>query len=610
MISLAVAQISAQAAELRVPDDHETVAEAVAESHAGDTIRIDAAGYVSPVATTSISIDHDLTILGENGRPVLQQGHPDEGYFKIDAAGITVTLQGLELDGGGATPALRLAQGSLVLRDLVTRDTFSASVPGGAVHVEAVEENSLLVEDSTLTDSATDAATGGVLASLGGSVTLRRTTLARGSAPDEGGLVYSEDTSLLIEDSTLSLGSAGDRGGGVYAVGVGGVTLRRTRLEGNTTQGDRGGAALYNEGPSVLAEDVWFVDNTASLSEGGGAVHHRNGGAVYTRAIFCGNEAPRGGAMRVQGGEVLVNNAVFLDNLSTHEGGSLYLHNGAVTLSHASISSTRGLWSAGTLTVVDSYLADHADQPALAGKDPSDASTSYSAYWNNADGDFVNADDLGHNVFDDSQIPPPPAGGCDPLDLLPPAGSPLIGAGTGRSDIGAFGGPETWLDSDSDTHLSLFDCDDDDPTVYTGAEELPADGVDQDCDGLELCYADEDLDGYGEATLQQSEDIDCDDLGEAEAETDVCPGADDGLDSDSDGVPDGCDPTGPGEDPTDPSGTPTGEPSLDRDLAEPASAEGQVGCGCVTRGAAPSPLWLVLAGLAIRRRARSLSRVR
>ena len=42
-----------------------------------------------------------------------------------------------------------------------------------------------------------------------------------------------------------------------------------------------------------------------------------------------------------------------------------------------------------------------------------------------------------------------------------------------------------------------LDCDDSDATVMPGAEEQLADGVDQDCDQQELCYLDEDLDGYG-----------------------------------------------------------------------------------------------------------------
>ncbi|MBZ0118573.1 MAG: putative metal-binding motif-containing protein, partial [Sandaracinaceae bacterium] len=71
------------------------------------------------------------------------------------------------------------------------------------------------------------------------------------------------------------------------------------------------------------------------------------------------------------------------------------------------------------------------------------------------------------------------------------------------------------------------DCDDSNAAVRPGATEMTGDGVDQDCDGRETCYADADNDGYrpnGTATVA-SADPDCDDPGEArsgEPTTDCC----------------------------------------------------------------------------------------
>ena len=96
------------------------------------------------------------------------------------------------------------------------------------------------------------------------------------------------------------------------------------------------------------------------------------------------------------------------------------------------------------------------------------------------------------------------------------------------------------------------DCNDGMPLINPGVVDATGDGVDSDCSGDELCYADADGDGYrpgdGSAT-EPSTDTDCDDFGEAlgtaptgdcmDTNPDVNPGeaelVDDGVDSDCDG---------------------------------------------------------------------------
>jgi hypothetical protein len=145
-------------------------------------------------------------------------------------------------------------------------------------------------------------------------------------------------------------------------------------------------------------------------------------------------------------------------------------------------------------------------------------------------------------------------------------------------DEGCSGGMETYyLDSDIDTYgdinnwvedtsqppgyvLDSTDCDDSDPDVNPGAEEICGDGIDQDCDGedpacsagkgKEYYYRDADIDGYGDPNdmvIQRNQpegyvnnNVDCDDTdpnvnpGEAE----VCG---DGIDNNCDTqIDEGC----------------------------------------------------------------------
>ena len=99
------------------------------------------------------------------------------------------------------------------------------------------------------------------------------------------------------------------------------------------------------------------------------------------------------------------------------------------------------------------------------------------------------------------------------------------------------------------------DLDDSDGTAYPGATEVVADGIDQDCDGGDLCYEDLDGDGYGTSVTVSSADLDCVDGGESELDSDcddgeagAYPGATeicgDGVDNDCDGTASGCTPSG------------------------------------------------------------------
>jgi hypothetical protein len=92
------------------------------------------------------------------------------------------------------------------------------------------------------------------------------------------------------------------------------------------------------------------------------------------------------------------------------------------------------------------------------------------------------------------------------------------------------------------------DCNDDEPLAWDGAIELRADGVDNDCDGYESCFDDLDDDGHGGDGHALSEDLDCDDDGEAPIHddcnddeplawtdaTEVCDGVDNDCDGDTD----------------------------------------------------------------------------
>lgn len=110
-----------------------------------------------------------------------------------------------------------------------------------------------------------------------------------------------------------------------------------------------------------------------------------------------------------------------------------------------------------------------------------------------------------------------------------------------------------WLvapDNDGDGFRADVDCDDSEFNIHPGAPEIPDDGIDQDCNGVDAvtCFVDNDQDSYGSFTTTVALDGTCDLLDDESTVDGDChdndpaihPGAFDipnnGIDEDCDGL--------------------------------------------------------------------------
>ncbi|MCB9675637.1 MAG: putative metal-binding motif-containing protein [Alphaproteobacteria bacterium] len=171
----------------------------------------------------------------------------------------------------------------------------------------------------------------------------------------------------------------------------------------------------------------------------------------------------------------------------------------------------------------------------------------------------VELDASQHTDCDDTSVAAVALGGdCDDTEpARSPGNTEVVNSGI---DEDCSGDMECYVDGDSDGFgiaavVALTDacdvpaggdCDDAEGTIYPGAPEVVADGIDTNCDGVDDCYEDIDGDGHGTTVIVIGLDLACQISGTAtstddcdDADTTVHPGAPelcDGIDNDCNGI--------------------------------------------------------------------------
>jgi hypothetical protein len=148
------------------------------------------------------------------------------------------------------------------------------------------------------------------------------------------------------------------QGGAVFSNSTNTLFIRNSVFEDNsTTRGGGQGGAIRTEGGDVVVIRSTFTGNSTSAGGGqGGAIRTESGDVEVIRSTFTGNstsaDGAQGGAIRSESGNVTISNSTFVENSTEGdgaEGGAVRTESGEITIVNSTFTanSTSGVDAAG-----------------------------------------------------------------------------------------------------------------------------------------------------------------------------------------------------------------------------------------------------------------------
>jgi len=499
----------------------------------GGAIHVDPFVLFDPTLTlTDVIFERNVTI-GSGG--AVFAGHSDT---VID--GCTFQGNGSFWVGGD----LYFGSGSAVVSNSDFSEFGSGGI-GGSIFAEAfygAAGMDLTVDNSTFTGfpDANESFNGGAIGLGDGSTgVVVSSTFDDVSAFESGGAFYAWRASLEVDDIQVAGSSAG--WGGVFDMYVSDLVVQHSTFSDNVA--DDAAVAYMHKAP-LTVEDSTFTNNSASDEF---SVFHMDQaqGSSILRSWFCNNQDVDSGTIGILGrsaGEHYLANNVFIANAGAgilaysesdgvgagDERPIVSIHNNDFL--HNEVSSVL-FFGSGQVDVRNNIVGG--SKQGVQTINGEGVTGGYNLWY---ELDATSNDDrfpaMGGLVGVNPMFQGYTARDCDGNVWLS-SDSPAVDAGDPTMtdvdgsivDIGAYGGENAALgDGDGDGWFEDQDCDDTDPLVHPGVEDVPYDGIDQDCDGGDLC--DVDGDGFDDPLCGGD---DCDD-----GAPEVYPGATEQINSSTD----------------------------------------------------------------------------
>ncbi|MFK7989775.1 MAG: choice-of-anchor Q domain-containing protein [Sandaracinaceae bacterium] len=253
VLALLAAPLSASAADLRVPEDHASLAEAISAAASGDRILL--ADGTFDAANLTIALK-DLEIIG-TGAGSTRIRNTSPGGFMITHQDSTLTLRDLTVEGEGEQCIRTIVRTVLNLTDVIVRDCGGGS--GGAV--SSLSNARVNVLRAVFSDNQTFGG-GAAIQAQDSSVVEVRDSFFDHNEGRVGGAVFLRESAVVTVIGCTFRQNEGDFGGAIHADAE--LIVRNSSFQDNVSIMTGGGTVLVSSNGSLVATHISAYEDFAA----------------------------------------------------------------------------------------------------------------------------------------------------------------------------------------------------------------------------------------------------------------------------------------------------------------------------------------------------------
>jgi len=285
----------------------------------------------------------------------LTQGHINISANEISVEGLGKTELSILNTNGERHFNVPLGP-KLILRDIrLTGNSTGGGIQTGSILPEISTVSLVNTEISGINSGGS-----GAIYSSGSQIYLHNSSVQGNQIAG----IHVEDGSLIIQDSDITQ-NFGNSGGGIRLVSSEGI-IRRSDISGNRAIFSGGGLGLYDSNLTLI--DTTVSNNTALSTSGGGIEAQLNSSVTISNSSITGNTAALlGGGVLVQGADespfgvdisgLTIIRSLISDNHSVNAGGGISLFDARADVDNSTISGNISQTDGGGLRVSRSSLS-------------------------------------------------------------------------------------------------------------------------------------------------------------------------------------------------------------------------------------------------------------